>query len=133
VHCYVVHFGLFEAGRRRQTQALIAAVRESAPDGEPVIIAGDFNDWRNSLSAELRNALGVREAFDEIGSNSALDELVRTLRRKQGVHPARTFPAALPFSAWTASMCAVFRWRRRKYCMAACGPSCPTMRPSLPI
>jgi endonuclease/exonuclease/phosphatase family metal-dependent hydrolase len=48
VHCYVVHFGLFEAGRRRQTQALIAAVRESAPDGEPVIIAGDFNDWRNT-------------------------------------------------------------------------------------
>jgi len=97
VHCYVVHLGLFEGSRRRQTQALISAVRESAPNGEPVVIAGDFNDWRNSLSAELRNALGVREAFDEIGSNSALDELVRTLRRKHSAHPARTFPAALPF------------------------------------
>jgi len=101
VHCYVVHLGLFEAGRRRQTQALISAVRASAPDGEPVIIAGDFNDWRNTLGSELRNALGVVEAFDQIGSNSALDEIVRTLSRKAsinlGTNPARTFPAALPF------------------------------------
>jgi endonuclease/exonuclease/phosphatase family metal-dependent hydrolase len=98
VHCYVVHLGLFEAGRRRQTQALISAVRASAPDGEPVIIAGDFNDWRNTLSAELRNALGVVEAFDELGGTpSALTEIMRTLRRKSSVNPARTFPAALPF------------------------------------
>jgi endonuclease/exonuclease/phosphatase family metal-dependent hydrolase len=98
VHCYVVHLGLFEAGRRRQTQALISAVRASAPDGEPVIIAGDFNDWRNTLSAELRNALGVVEAFDELGGTpSALSEIMRTLRRKSSVNPARTFPSALPF------------------------------------
>lgn len=98
VHCYVVHLGLFEAGRRRQTQALISAVRESAPDGEPVIIAGDFNDWRNTLGTELRNALGVVEAFDEIGSdNSRLDGVLRALRRKSSVNPARTFPAGLPF------------------------------------
>ncbi|SEO51288.1 Metal-dependent hydrolase, endonuclease/exonuclease/phosphatase family [Duganella sp. CF517] len=101
VHCYVVHLGLFEAGRRRQTQALISAVRESAPNGEPVIIAGDFNDWRNTLSAELRNALGVVEAFDELGTNASLDGIMRTLRRKASmkatISPARTFPAALPF------------------------------------
>ena len=97
VHCYVVHLGLFEAGRRRQTQALISAVRASAPDGEPVIIAGDFNDWRNTLSAELRNCLGVVEAFDQLGSKSALSDIMRTLRRKASVNPARTFPSALPF------------------------------------
>jgi endonuclease/exonuclease/phosphatase family metal-dependent hydrolase len=97
VHCYVVHLGLFEGSRRRQTQALIAAVRESAPNGEPVVIAGDFNDWRNTLGEELRNALGVEEVFDEIGGNSALDEVLRKLRRKSPVAPARTFPAGLPF------------------------------------
>ncbi|QJD91062.1 endonuclease [Duganella dendranthematis] len=98
VHCYVVHLGLFESGRRRQTQALIAAVKETAPHGEPVVIAGDFNDWRNTLSTELRNALGVVEAFDEIeGANSALGEIMRKLRRKSSVNPARTFPSALPF------------------------------------
>jgi endonuclease/exonuclease/phosphatase family metal-dependent hydrolase len=101
VHCYVVHLGLFESGRKRQTDALIEAVNASAPDGEPVIIAGDFNDWRNTLSGTLRNALGVVEAFDQIGSNTTLDELGRTLAARTGsarsVAPARTFPAALPF------------------------------------
>jgi endonuclease/exonuclease/phosphatase family metal-dependent hydrolase len=98
VHCYVVHLGLFESGRGRQTQALIEAVKASAPDGEPVIIAGDFNDWRNTLSAKLRDKLGVVEVFDELGKSSALGGLVRSLvggQRK--VVPARTFPAALPW------------------------------------
>jgi endonuclease/exonuclease/phosphatase family metal-dependent hydrolase len=98
VHCYVIHLGLFERSRVRQVEALIAAVRSSAPDGEPVIIAGDFNDWRNTLSGKLRKALGVLEVFDGIGSSSTLGDLVRTLaRREAAINPARTFPAALPF------------------------------------
>jgi endonuclease/exonuclease/phosphatase family metal-dependent hydrolase len=99
VHCYVVHLGLFEGGRTRQTAALIEAVKASAPNGEPVIIAGDFNDWRNTLSGKLREALGVQEVFDQIGSQSALGDLVRTLARRKAatsITPARTFPAALP-------------------------------------
>lgn len=98
VHCYVVHLGLFEGGRKRQTAALIEAVLASAPDGEPVIIAGDFNDWRDSLSDKLRRELGVVEAFEQLGSGSTLGQLVRTLsRRERALTPARTFPAALPF------------------------------------
>jgi len=98
VHCYVVHLGLFESGRGRQTQALIDGVLASAPNNAPVIIAGDFNDWRNTLSARLRNDLGVIEVFDERASASALGDLVRSLaRRKSGPAPARTFPAALPW------------------------------------
>ena len=98
VHCYVVHLGLFESGRGRQTQALIDCVNASAPNGEPVIIAGDFNDWRNTLSGKLRNALGVAEVFDELGAGSRLGDLVRNLAGRQPVvTPARTFPAALPW------------------------------------
>lgn len=100
VHCYVVHLGLFESGRGRQTEALIEAVNASAAQGQPVIIAGDFNDWRNTLSAKLRKALGVVEVFDQRapGSASVLGELVRNLaRREQRPTPARTFPAALPW------------------------------------
>jgi endonuclease/exonuclease/phosphatase family metal-dependent hydrolase len=98
VHCYVVHLGLFEGGRARQTQSLIDAVQESAPNDEPVIIAGDFNDWRNTLSERLRGALGVSEVFDELGPRNALGELVRTLAgRERRLAPARTFPAALPW------------------------------------
>jgi endonuclease/exonuclease/phosphatase family metal-dependent hydrolase len=102
VHCYVIHLGLFEAGRGRQTQALIDAVNESAPNGEPVIIAGDFNDWRNTLSDKLRTELGVAEVFDVLGNgartNSTIGKLVHKMaRREPQVTPARTFPAALPW------------------------------------
>ena len=98
VHCYVVHLGLFEGGRGRQTDLLIEAVLDSAPNGEPVIIAGDFNDWRNQLGSRLREKLGVMEVFDELGSGSALGDLVRALAwRRSRVRPARTFPAALPW------------------------------------
>jgi endonuclease/exonuclease/phosphatase family metal-dependent hydrolase len=124
VHCYVVHLGLFEAGRTRQTQALIEAVSSSAPDNEPVIIAGDFNDWRNTLGATLRKALGVVEVFDELRTSPALGDLVRTLaRRKAALHPARTFPAALPvfrldriyvrgFSVHTAQVLSGSEWAK---------------------
>jgi endonuclease/exonuclease/phosphatase family metal-dependent hydrolase len=98
VHCYVVHLGLFEGGRGRQTDFLIEAVQKSAPNGEPVIIAGDFNDWRNNLSERLRKGLGVTEVFDELGSRRTLGDLVRNLAGSQPrITPARTFPAALPW------------------------------------
>jgi endonuclease/exonuclease/phosphatase family metal-dependent hydrolase len=98
VHCFVVHLGLFESGRGRQTQALIDCVNASAPNGEPVIIAGDFNDWRNTLSDKLRTALGVVEVFDELGKRSKIGDLMRNLSgREQVIRPARTFPAALPW------------------------------------
>jgi endonuclease/exonuclease/phosphatase family metal-dependent hydrolase len=99
VHCYVVHLGLFEGSRRRQTDALISAVQDSAPNGEPVIIAGDFNDWRNTLSDCLRLKLGVVEVFDELERGSSkIGELVRKVAdRERRMVPARTFPAALPW------------------------------------
>jgi endonuclease/exonuclease/phosphatase family metal-dependent hydrolase len=98
VHCYVVHLGLFEGSRRRQTDALISAVRDSAEPDEPVVIAGDFNDWRNSLSDCLRVNLGVVEVFDELAPRSRIGELVRNVAgRERRLVPARTFPAAMPW------------------------------------
>ena len=98
IHCYVVHLGLFEGGRGRQTLQLIEAVQASAPNGEPVIIAGDFNDWRNTLGERLRSALGVTEVFDGFGPSSPLGDMVRGWAGRQPrLAPARTFPAALPW------------------------------------
>jgi endonuclease/exonuclease/phosphatase family metal-dependent hydrolase len=97
IHCYVVHLGLFEGSRRRQAQLLIDCVNASAKPDEPVVIAGDFNDWRNTLSANLREALGVVEVFDELGPRSRLGQLARSFSRRERIIPARTFPAALPF------------------------------------
>jgi endonuclease/exonuclease/phosphatase family metal-dependent hydrolase len=98
VHCYVIHLGLFAGGRRRQAEALIEAVLDSAPPGAPVIIAGDFNDWGNHLSEALRSRLGVTEVFDERVPSVGMGSFLRRLRGLNAkIQPARTFPAMLPF------------------------------------
>lgn len=96
VHCYVVHFGLFASGRNLQTQALIDMVKNTAGPQEPVIIAGDFNDWRNRLGAPLREQLSVIEVFDERRSGPRLGAKARQQASPSPV-PARTFPAILPW------------------------------------
>jgi endonuclease/exonuclease/phosphatase family metal-dependent hydrolase len=97
LHCYVVHLGLFERSRRRQTEALIEAVRASAPPDEPVVIAGDFNDWNNRLSDTLRECLGVTEVFDHKLPRRSFGSYLRQLSgRGPKLTPARTFPAAMP-------------------------------------
>jgi endonuclease/exonuclease/phosphatase family metal-dependent hydrolase len=79
VACLCAHFGLFAKGRRMQKRALIEYVRSTIPDDEPLIIAGDFNDWRDQLSPKLACALNVRDVF-ELHQGS----------------PARSYPARLP-------------------------------------
>ncbi|MDB5842666.1 MAG: endonuclease/exonuclease/phosphatase family protein [Herminiimonas sp.] len=98
VHCYVVHLGLFAGSRKRQAEALITAVSNSAANDEPVIIAGDFNDWGNHLSEDLRKGLGVVEVFDEKVLRRGVGSYLRQLSgRGPKIQPARTFPAAMPF------------------------------------
>jgi endonuclease/exonuclease/phosphatase family metal-dependent hydrolase len=79
VHCLCAHFGLFAKGRREQTQALIEYVLGEIPPDAPLIIAGDFNDWRNKLSHTLETALGVQDVFHS----------------REG-KPARSYPSRLP-------------------------------------
>jgi endonuclease/exonuclease/phosphatase family metal-dependent hydrolase len=97
VHCYVVHLGLFAGSRRRQNAALIEAVSRTAAPDEPVIIAGDFNDWGNQLGPALRDELNVCEVFDEQAQRPSVGSMLRKLSgRAKVIQPARTFPAALP-------------------------------------
>ncbi len=49
VHCLCVHFGLFAKGRGMQARVLVDYVRSNIPPDVPLIIAGDFNDWRNQI------------------------------------------------------------------------------------
>jgi endonuclease/exonuclease/phosphatase family metal-dependent hydrolase len=79
LHCMCVHFGLYERGRRRQLSALTERVRRLVPAGAPLIVAGDFNDWRNSAGRTLVRALDLQEVF-----------------RDQRGRPARTYPSTFP-------------------------------------
>ncbi len=78
VHVLSVHLGLKEAHRQAQLKMLAEWVN-SLPEGEPVLVAGDFNDWRQKANQPLKAQAGLEEIFT----------------RAHG-RPARTFPVSLP-------------------------------------
>jgi endonuclease/exonuclease/phosphatase family metal-dependent hydrolase len=78
VHAICVHLGLRETERDRQLH-LLADLILGLPAGAPLIVAGDFNDWRKRASRVLAPALGLVEVFERLGGA-----------------PARSFPAFLP-------------------------------------
>jgi len=79
LHCVCVHLGLRGHERSRQLEKLRQRIERLVPPHAPLIVAGDFNDWRYRAAQELAHPLNLYEVF----------ELVKG-------RPARTFPAALP-------------------------------------
>lgn len=79
VHAFCVHLALFEHSRKQQLTMLQRRVREAVPDVSPLIIAGDFNDWRGQAGREFARELGLVEAFVSVHGTAA-----------------RSFPARLP-------------------------------------
>ncbi len=65
LHAVCVHLGLREAQRRDQIAGLCAMVEQHIGDDAPLLIGGDFNDWRGRAHAPLTERLGVREVFVE--------------------------------------------------------------------
>jgi endonuclease/exonuclease/phosphatase family metal-dependent hydrolase len=79
LHCVCVHFGLFARGRRKQLAALRDRIKREVQPHAPLVIAGDFNDWRGEACDVLTRELHLTEAF---GATHGM--------------PAKSFPAALP-------------------------------------
>ena len=79
VHAVCVHLNLLERHRARQLAALAHLVKERIPPSDPVVVAGDFNDWRLQAQDYLFKHVGLREVFTQTGGL-----------------PARTFPARFP-------------------------------------
>ncbi|MFA7438377.1 endonuclease/exonuclease/phosphatase family protein [Castellaniella sp.] len=75
VHCLVVHLGLLAGGRVRQVEALVDRIRRLVPDPEPLLIAGDFNDWSNRLAPLFVEQLGLVEVFS--AAPQGVDEVYR--------------------------------------------------------
>ena len=71
LHCMCVHMALNEKGRRHQVGALIDRLIRDVPHDAPVIVAGDFNDWRNMAGHRLSSDLGLVEAFRDHRGKSA--------------------------------------------------------------
>ncbi|GAA4342950.1 endonuclease/exonuclease/phosphatase family protein [Variovorax defluvii] len=79
VHVICAHLGLAENHREQQLDLLCNIVRDEVPADAPLIVAGDFNDWRGRAHRILEEGAQLREVF------------VQALGRA-----ARTFPARLP-------------------------------------
>lgn len=77
VHAVCVHLGLHQRHRRQQL-VLLCELLESLPPQDPVIVAGDFNDWRQQADTILAGC-GLEEVFV-----------------RQHGRPAKTFPARWP-------------------------------------
>jgi endonuclease/exonuclease/phosphatase family metal-dependent hydrolase len=79
VHVICVHLGLAEAHRQQQLDLLCQITHTEVPADAPLIVAGDFNDWRRRANDILWREAGLREIFV-----TAYGE------------PAKTFPAIFP-------------------------------------
>ena len=79
LHCVCVHLSLHERGRRRQLEAIGGRLEELASRDLPIIVAGDFNDWRKRADAILGGRLGLSE-----------------VSMSHSGRAARTFPSVLP-------------------------------------
>ena len=79
VHAICVHLSLTEAHRTQQMDMLCDLVHTDVPAHAPLIVAGDFNDWRHRADAQLARGAALHEVFVQANGR-----------------PARTFPARLP-------------------------------------
>ena len=88
IHIICIHLGLFGRERERQLSTLAKRINSHVPTNEPLIIAGDFNDWRGRAERHLHDDLGVKEVFKDA----------------HGAH-ARTFPALFPMLSMDRIYC----------------------------
>lgn len=79
LHAICVHFALRESHRRQQVERLLEHVKDTVPGDASLVIAGDFNDWRERAHRRLLR-------------DGALEEIHGSAFGR----PARTFPARLP-------------------------------------
>jgi endonuclease/exonuclease/phosphatase family metal-dependent hydrolase len=63
LHVFNVHLGLNRWQRQKQMRQIGELVTEVRERHEPVLLAGDFNDWRGDLEGFIRGELGFDDPF----------------------------------------------------------------------
>ena len=79
LHVICIHLDFRAYMRRKQMKILEKRIRQAVPFDEPLILAGDFNDWRSEINDYLSEDLLLTEVFQHL----------------HGRH-AKTFPAFFP-------------------------------------
>ena len=71
VHCICVHLNMLRKGRDMQLKQLCRRVIRSVSQADPIIVAGDFNDWQESASKLLFDDVGLQEVFLKLNGKHA--------------------------------------------------------------
>lgn len=71
LHAICVHLGLLAQHREKQLQLLCRLVEEAIPQDAPLVVAGDFNDWRMKAHPVLQRCAGLEEAFVQARGRAA--------------------------------------------------------------
>ena len=79
LHLLCVHLGLFSNTRLKQLELIVNYIKKHIPERAPIILGGDFNDWRSDATKPIIEQMYFQEAF--LTSNRAY---------------AKTFPAWAP-------------------------------------
>jgi len=79
LHLVCVHFGFIGVERKAQIRRLCERIEAHVPHHEPLVVAGDFNDWSGRAERSFNHELELQEVFDVLHGK-----------------PARTWPAMAP-------------------------------------
>lgn len=79
VHLLCSHLNLRERGRKKQLKKITAYIQHAIPKASRVILAGDFNDWRQNATGHLHAGTRLKDAYHTLNG-----------------HYARTFPSFYP-------------------------------------
>ena len=63
IHTFCTHLDLSERGRKKQLASLSSRIHQLTSSQEPLLLAGDFNDWRQSAHTVLERDLALQEVF----------------------------------------------------------------------
>ena len=105
VHAICVHLGLKEAHRQRQLELLCRIIDTKVAATAPLLVAGDFNDWRHRAHRVLERRAGLHEVFVHAHGRAArtfparwpMLQLDRIYVRNTRTHT----PLALPRRPWS--------------------------------
>lgn len=64
VHLLCIHMGLFEKERQHQTAKLRHYIERCIPRDAPLILCGDFNDWRKTVHKNILSSTDLNEAYE---------------------------------------------------------------------
>lgn len=71
IHAFSTHLNLLESARAKQLRKIVASIVRVTDPNSILILAGDFNDWRESAHHILKENLRLNEAFLSIHGRCA--------------------------------------------------------------